>query len=333
MCRIDSVRCAKNCAGLAHIAVVYPSAMTRGVRPLQPTSEQLEALNTIERASYRVADLLARPEMSFLSKAYNTVAMGSLLYACGGRRFKTFGLENLEGMDNKSSVLFASNHRSFFDFFSLTAMVYWHTKLTRRIFFPVRKNFFYDHPLGAPVNLVMSGMRMFPPIMREKEKKGFNAFSVARCIEELDRTDVGTVMGMHPEGTRGKGDDPYTFLPAQPGVGRIALGSRRAKVIPMFAIGMGQSIIGEMKMNAFAPKDHPVEIYFGAPIDFDDLRPKATMLTAQKKAADRCLEAIRDLAIEQRRNAWIRDGKDLASLPPMPPLPRKPDPVEIQATG
>ena len=308
--------------------------MTSPVRPLQPTQEQLEALNKVERVSYRFADLLARPEMSFLSKAYNTVAMGSLLYACGGRRFTTHGIENLQGpgMDNKASVLIVANHRSFFDFFSLTAMVYWHTNLTRRIFFPVRKNFFYDHPLGAPVNLVMSGMRMFPPIMREKEKKGFNAFSVARCIEELDRTDVGTVMGMHPEGTRGKGDDPYAFLPAQPGVGRIALGSRRAKVIPMFAVGMGQSIMGEMKKNAFAPKDNPVHLHFGPPIDFEDLRPKAGQLTVQKKAADRCLEAIRQLAMAHRRDEAIREGKDPEALPPMPPLPRRPEPTEIQAT-
>ena len=49
--------------------------------------------------------------------------------------------------------------------------------------------------------------------------------AVARCIEELNREDIGTVMGLHPEGTRGKGADPYTFLPAQPGVGRIALGA------------------------------------------------------------------------------------------------------------
>mgnify|MGYP001480307136 CR=1 FL=1 len=33
----------------------------------------------------------------------------------------------------------------------------------------------------------------------------------------------GTVVGLHPEGTRGKGPDPYTFLPAQPGVGKLAL--------------------------------------------------------------------------------------------------------------
>jgi 1-acyl-sn-glycerol-3-phosphate acyltransferase len=156
----------------------------------------------------------------------------------------------------------------------------------------------------------MSGMRMFPPIMREKEKKGFNNYSVARCIEELDREDIGTILGIHPEGTRNKGDDPYAFLPAQPGVGRIALGSKRAKVIPVFALGMGQSILGEMKWNAFTPKEHPVDVYIGKPVDLEDLRPKANMITAQKRAADRCLDAIKALAERQRRDSAIRDGRD-----------------------
>ena len=60
----------------------------------------------VDHISFDIADFLARPEMSFLSKSYNTVAMGALLYACGGRRFRTHGLEHLEGMDSKSSVLF-----------------------------------------------------------------------------------------------------------------------------------------------------------------------------------------------------------------------------------
>ena len=32
----------------------------------------------------------------------------------------------------------------------------------------------------------------------------------------------GNVLVLHPEGTRGKGPDPYQFLPAQPGVGETS---------------------------------------------------------------------------------------------------------------
>lgn len=281
--------------------------MTARVRP---TPEQLAPLTRFERAAFRIADVLAAPSLTPLSANWNSVVMGALIYSCGSRRFNIQGLENLASFGKKDSILLVANHRSFFDFFTITALLYWRTKLTKRIFFPVRQNFFYDHPLGPAVNFAMSGMRMFPPVMRDKEKRAFNSYSVARCVEELNRTDIGTVLGIHPEGTRNKGDDAYAFLPAQPGVGRIALGATRAHVIPVFVLGMGQSIPGEWRMNWLAPGEHPVDVHFGKPIDFSDLRPKANMLTTQKRAADRCLDAIKVLADRQRRDAAVRAGKN-----------------------
>jgi len=277
---------------------------------VRPSPEQLAPLTRFERTAFRIADVLAAPSLTPLSAGWNSVVMGALIYSCGSRRFNIHGLENLAQFGKKDSILLVANHRSFFDFFTITALLYWRTKLTKRIFFPVRQNFFYDHPLGPAVNFAMSGMRMFPPVMRDKEKRSFNTYSVARCIEELNRPDIGTVLGIHPEGTRNKGDDPYAFLPAQPGVGRVALGASRAHVIPVFVLGMGQSIPGEWRMNFLEASANPVDVYFGTPIDFTDLRPKANMVTSQKRAADRCLDAIKALADRQRRAAAIRDGRD-----------------------
>ena len=277
---------------------------------MRPTAEQLATLAPLERVSFEIADFCARTPFTPISKVWNSAFMGGLIYSCGGRRFEVRGLENLSPYGENDSVLLVANHRSFFDFFTISALCYWRTKLTKRIFFPVRQNFFYDNPAGPLVNAIMSGMRMFPPVMRDKEKRPFNNYSVARCIDELNREDIGTVLGIHPEGTRNKGEDPYAFLPAQPGVGRIALGATRAKVIPVFVLGMGQSILGEMKMNALRPAENPVDIYFGTPIGFDDLRPKTNMLTTQKRAADRCLEGIKLLAEQQRRDAATRVGRD-----------------------
>lgn len=298
-----STRKLRDAAALAIPPLVRP--------PLRPTPEQLAPLSRMERIAFRVADALARPELSAFSGAYNTVTMGALIWSCGGRRFQVKGLEVFDGLGPKDSVLLVANHRSFFDFFSITAILYWRTRLTRRIFFPVRGTFFYDHPLGPAVNMAMSGMRMFPPVMRDAQKRIFNQYSVERCIDELERDDIGTLMGIHPEGTRNKGPDPYALLPAQLGVGRIALGARRAKVVPVFVLGMGQSILGEMKMNALAPEQHRIDMCFGAPIDFSDLWATAHQRGTQKKAAVRCLDAIAALGEEQRRasSGW-------APLPP-----------------
>src|SRR5690348_10607838 len=64
-------------------------------RRVRPTPEQLAPLSRFERASFRVADALASLRLTPLSSAWNTVVMGGLLYACGGRRFRVHGLENL----------------------------------------------------------------------------------------------------------------------------------------------------------------------------------------------------------------------------------------------
>lgn len=276
----------------------------------RPSPEQLAPLTRVERAAFRIADALAAPSLSPLPAAYNSVVMGALLWACGSRRFHVKGLEHVASLGKDASVLLVANHRSFFDFFSITAILHWRTGLTKRMFFPVRQSFFYDHPLGPAVNLAMSGMRMFPPIMRDDDKKAFNQYSIERCIAELNRADVGTILGVHPEGTRNKGPDPYELLPAQVGVGRIAVGAHRAKVIPVFVLGMGQSILGEMRSNLFHASEAPIDMYFGPPLELDDLRATARYVRTQKRAADRCLEAIRELAREQQRDAAAREGED-----------------------
>jgi len=311
--------------GRTTAVVLYGCAL----RSTRPTPEQLAPLSRLERTTFEIADFFARPELTPLSAYWNSAFMGALIYSCGSRRFNVQHLDRLQRYGKKDSVLLVSNHRSFFDFFTITAICYWRTKLTKRIFFPVRQNFFYDHPAGPMVNAVMSGMRMFPPVMRDKDKRPFNNYVIQRCVEELNREDIGTVVGIHPEGTRNKGPDPYTFMPAQPGVGRIALGATRAHVIPIFILGMGQTIRGEWKMNFTEPDKYPVDMYVGEPLDFSDLRPKANMITTQKKASDRCLDAIKALAEEQRRDAAVREGRDPDSEPTVASRP----PLRVQPTA
>jgi len=65
----------------------------------------------------------------------------------------------------------------------------------------------------------MSFLAMYPPIFRERSRAALNLVGLDELAWLLRRG--GTFLGIHPEGTRGKGDDPYTLLPAQPGVGRI----------------------------------------------------------------------------------------------------------------
>lgn len=270
---------------------------------LQPTPEQLAALPASGRIAFRVADLLSKLRRRHINDAFMSAMIGS----CGSRRLAVRGMEHLAGLGPESSVLFVSNHRSFFDFYLLNAALVWnHSPLPRRLVFPVRASFFYDHPLGPFVNLAMSGMRMFPPIFRERTRAPFNKFALARCVEEL--AVPGTVMGLHPEGTRNKGPDPYAFLPAQPGVGKIALEAKHAHVIPVFVLGMSSSLPREFVRNwsAGAREEHRIDLWFGPEIDLSDLRASGSRPATQKRAADRCLAAIGKLAEEHR--ALTADG-------------------------
>src|SRR6185295_8471499 len=136
-----------------------------------------------------------------------------------------------------------------------------------------------------------SAMRMFPPVMRDTSKRSFNMYSVERCVEELKIP--GTILGVHPEGTRNKEEDPYDLLPGQPGVGKIALGDHDATVIPLFVLGMGNALHQEFVWNMFTPKQHRIDVHVGPPLDFSDLRPQAGRARTAKYAADRCMNAIK----------------------------------------
>ncbi len=263
----------------------------------RPTREQLGLLHKNERIAYALADFV-NLRMQGTQAAWNTAFMGGLIWSAGGRRLQVEGLETLASYGKQERLLLVANHRSFFDFYVITAILFWKTKLSKRILFPVRANFFYDHPLGPLLNATMSGMAMFPPILRDRQRASFNRYSLQRCVEELEKP--GTIMGLHPEGTRNKSDDPYSFLPAQPGVGKVAL-EATARVIPIFIHGLSNNLLTEWQRNWVKPTDeHPITVMFGAEIDLADLRAQGSRPATQKRAADRLLEGIVKLSDEHR---------------------------------
>ncbi len=276
----------------------------------RPKKEQLAALSPMERVAFELGDFSSR-YLVVPSKAWNTVVMGAMLWATAGRRLHVHHLENLAKFRAPDRVLVVCNHRTFFDFFVITAVVYWRTQLSHHITFPVRSSFFYDHPLGPFINATMSGMRMFPPVLRAESvrKRGtFNEYSVQRAIEEL--AVPGTVMGLHPEGTRNKGDDPYKLLRGRTGVGRIGLESPEAHIVPAFILGISNDLLHEFGQNMLHAKDARIDVLFGPEVLLDDLRMLPRSAQTARRASERMLEAIRALGEEHRA---------IVGLPPSPP--------------
>ncbi len=271
--------------------------------PARPDARQLAVLTPLERGSFRLADLFAR-RLPLVAELWNATAMRLLTDLACSRRMHVAGLRHLERWGSQDRLIMVANHRSFFDFFQVMNVLVRHSPLWRRIFFPVRGTFFYDHPLGPLVNMAMSGMRMFPPIMRRRHAHPFNEYALDRCVAELARP--GTVLGIHPEGTRNKGPDPYTMLRASRGVGRIALQADGVQILPIFVLGAENNLLGEFARNLFKAGDHPLYVVFGPPVNIDDLRDRGADPAAWKEAARRCVDAIE--ALGQVQQELVEDG-------------------------
>lgn len=275
-----------------------------------PTEAQLAPLSKLERRTFRAADWFVR-HMRWWATLWNYTFMAGLTWLACSRRLRVSGLEHVADLGPRDRALLVANHRSFFDFFQVMSVANRDTRLGRRLFFPVRSTFFYDHPLGPLVNLLMSGMSMFPPIMRHRSGVRFNEYALDRCVAELQVP--GTVVGIHPEGTRNKGPDPYTLLRVTRGVGRVALQARGVRVVPIFVLGGGNDLPLEIVRNFTARERYPLDVMFGPAVDLSDLVDRAEDAAAWKEAARRCVEAIEALGAEHRRRYG---GPPHAAAPP-----------------
>jgi 1-acyl-sn-glycerol-3-phosphate acyltransferase len=205
------------------------------------------------------------------------------------------GLERLPPLGAGTSFILASNHRSFFDLY-LTSAVLVARGMPQRILFPVRSTFFYDHPLGPVVNGLMSFFAMYPPIFRDRKRAALNLASLDEAAALLRRG--GFFVGLHPEGTRNKGDDPYTLLPAQSGAGRL-IHAAGVPVVPVFVNGLGNDLPRQVA-GGLTGRGTPVHVVFGAPVDFGALRGAPEGPATYKRTAEVCLEAIAALGREER---------------------------------
>jgi 1-acyl-sn-glycerol-3-phosphate acyltransferase len=212
-----------------------------------------------------------------------------------GRLLEVHGVDRLPPWDPGGSVVLVSNHRSFFDLYVTTAVLV-SRGLPHRILFPVRSAFFYDHPLGPFVNGAMSFFAMYPPIFRERKRASLNLASLDEAAALLRRG--GFFVGLHPEGTRKTDDDPYTFLPAQSGVGRV-IHKARVPVIPVFVNGLGNDLPRQVA-GGLTGSGRPIHMVFGAPIDLRALMQAPGGPRAYRRIAERCIEAIGELGREER---------------------------------
>jgi 1-acyl-sn-glycerol-3-phosphate acyltransferase len=253
-----------------------------------------KVLSPYERFTFRIMDSLNRYAQPLTERYLRTVSTAWM--TLGSRHMMhPVGLERLAGLRFEDGILLVSNHRSFFDLYMLTLLLHRFTPLRQPVLCPVRADYFYTRLDGLFVNLFVGGGRMFPPFFRDPSKADFNKWALDRVVAELKRGRV--MLGFHPEGTRNKNADPYTPLPAQPGVGKIVMESWPI-VVPAFIQGLSNDIVGDIIGNFRGTKR--VVAVFGEPMDLTPFKKMSNRLASHKRIADALLQRIYQLGEEER---------------------------------
>lgn len=270
---------------------------------LMPTAEEISVLRPMERAGFK----LARAMNFGVWKRFWTFCqrhIGSLwIFLATYNLMNVFGIENVQNSDPTRPLILVANHRSFFDMYTVSSVMFRRTTRPITLFFPVRARFFYDSPIGWFVNLVMGWWSMYPPFFREEgegEKRRFDKFSVRELIR-ISSSGEGHIIGFHPEGKRNLNDDPYSFLPAQPGIGKVILNAD-PQVIPVFIAGLGNDLPKQILGNWTGGEK--VRIWFGEIIDLSGFHGKRDSLRTHKEISDFLMTKIADLGEEDRE--WMR---------------------------
>jgi 1-acyl-sn-glycerol-3-phosphate acyltransferase len=214
-------------------------------------------------------------------------------------------LHGAEHMPRDAGFILAANHRSYFDLYAVLIATWGVFERSPHLYCPVRTTFFYERPLGVLLNLAVCANAMYPPVFRDDRGPTLNRYAIDEAVRLLE-DDARTVIAIHPEGRRNTDPDPYTYLPAKSGVGRIGLRSR-SPIIPVFVGGLPPTFPGLVK-ERMSGHGTPVRVRMGAPVDVADLYGEARSSDAQRAASDRVMRAVAVLGEDDR--AYMADRRE-----------------------
>jgi 1-acyl-sn-glycerol-3-phosphate acyltransferase len=282
-----------------------------GADALEPTAEEMAALSPFERFAFRLTWRMNRGGWKrFWTFCQRTLGAGWIHFSTYNL-MRVSGLEHVEAAERGRPLLLVANHRSFFDMYVVSTVLFRRTSWRKQLFFPVRGRFFYDTVGGPLVNLVMGWWSMFPPFFAGGEnplvdKREFDKFSM-RLLAHLCRVGAGNVIGFHPEGTRNKGADSYSYLRPQPGVGRL-IKDARPQVIPVFIAGLGNDLPKQVLGNWRGGE--PVRVHFGPALDFSEFYERRDSVRTYKEIADFVMAKIAELGEQDRAARALEARRD-----------------------
>jgi len=268
-------------------------------KPLVPAPYEIEVLSTTERIGFRLTHWMNLGAWKRLM-TFGQRHIGSLwIYLATYNLMNVFGIENVENAEVDKPLILVANHRSFFDMYTVSSVIFRRTRRPVTLFFPVRGKFFYDNPVGWFVNLVMGWFSMYPPFFREAgevKKREFDKYSMRRLVQISSEGD-GHMIGFHPEGKRNFSNDPYSLLPAQPGIGKVIYAAQ-PQVVPVFITGLSNDLPKQILGNWTGGPN--IRIWFGEPLDLSEFYEKGDRIRTHKEIADHLMSKIAELGEKDR---------------------------------
>jgi 1-acyl-sn-glycerol-3-phosphate acyltransferase len=255
---------------------------------IDPQSGELEALTGYERFAFKLAHKMNQGRLKRFWTFCQRYLGAGWIHISTYNLLKVYGLENLQAVDTSRPLLLVANHRSFFDMYIVSTVLFRHTGWRLQLFFPVRGRFFYESPLGSFVNFIMGWWSMYPPFFAESDKREFDKYSLRRLVQ-LCSSGAGNVIGFHPEGTRNRDDDPYSFLRPQPGIGKLVKDAR-PQVIPVFIAGLGNKLGRQVLGNWRGGET--IRVHFGSLLDLSRFNGMRDHVRTYKEIADILMSEI-----------------------------------------
>jgi 1-acyl-sn-glycerol-3-phosphate acyltransferase len=267
----------------------------------EASAEELAVLSSFERFAYRWCTRMNAGYWKRFWTWCQRIFGAGWIHLATYNLMNVYGLEHVDAAARDKPILLVANHRSFFDMYTVSTVLFRRTKWRKQLFFPVRGRFFYQSPLGLFVNLVMGWWSMYPPFFAAGEKpllqkRAFDQFSM-RLLSDLCRNGAGNVIGFHPEGTRNKSGDPYSYLPAQPGVGKL-IKDAAPQVIPVYITGLGNDLPRQVLGNWIGGEQ--IRIHFGPQLDLTEQLAKKDRIRTYKEIADFVMSKIAELGEQDR---------------------------------
>jgi 1-acyl-sn-glycerol-3-phosphate acyltransferase len=276
---------------------------------VEATAEELAVLSPFERFAFRLAWRMNRGAWKRFWTFCQRVVGAGWIHLSTYNLMRVGGLEHVEAVSHERPLLLVANHRSFFDMYVVSTVLFRRTRWRKQLFFPVRGRFFYDTLGGLVVNLFMGWWSMFPPFFAggenpKIEKREFDKFSM-RLLTHLCREGAGNVVGFHPEGTRNRAEDPYAYLRPQPGVGKL-IKDARPQVVPVFIAGLSNDLKRQVLGNWRGGEK--VRVRFGPALDLSEFYERRDSARTYVEIASVVMSKIAELG-EQDRAARALEAK------------------------